>query len=981
MKYALAKNGVAGLCRCGARVPAGAGRLSGPPWRILCEPCASGGPARGPRIQLEDGGAAALARPASYLGARDFEAYRRAYEAAGGAFNRDLKCAAVAPLAVPALVRALEAAGFQVSIHPELRASLQARAAEARADLEAAAGRASAIEDWLRSCGRALFPYQREGVEWLAPLDRALLGDDMGLGKQQPIDARVATPVGWRAIGDLAVGDFVIGSDGLPAEVVAVYPQGVEPSFRVSFSDGSSVEAGPEHIWAIDYRRGGREWSRLVLTTEQLRARPVVAGLDLAKTALYLPMLSEPIHFVDGRRVPIGGYTMGALLANGCLGHGTPQLTYAAGDWPEIAGHIRAEGSAFGEPRRYANCVHSNIRGATEIVRALEIDVASRVKRIPRIYQTAPIAERIALLHGLMDADGTISAERNRVTYCTTSAGLAEDVRELVEGLGGTAHIRRYVRSDGKPDDFQIAMKLPIGVRPFSLARKAARFAPRSRSVPHRIVTSVEYVRDVESVCIAVDAPDRLYVTERCILTHNTVQALVALPDGAPVLVVGPPVAKAVWRRHVADWRPDLTPVVLRGRGSFRWPRSGEAVITAYPILPRAPEEVEAEDAIGEIAANPLISREEDDLFSAARGGAPSEPVPGTVLIADEAHAVKNPKAARTMRTRALAEAVLARGGRCWLLTATPMLNKPDELWAVLETAGLGQAAFGSFWRFVHGFGGWRDRRGDWNWSEPGPAIAEGLRRVMLRRMKRDVLKDLPPKIFREVEVEIDLATRRICDRAIEALAAAGISLAEILEAEANAASTIEGAAFEEMSAARAALAKAKIAAALDLVEEYEEAETPIVVFSAHRAPIEALAARPGWGAILGGVSEDARERVQDDFQGGRLRGVACTIRAGGVAITLTRAQGAIFVDRDYSPLVTRQAEDRIHRIGQEGSVVITRLVADHELDRRLAEIEQEKLALIDGSVDAAASSSRPSSAAREALEALEKIAEGGKEP
>jgi SNF2 family DNA or RNA helicase len=157
------------------------------------------------------------------------------------------------------------------------------------------------------------------------------------------------------------------------------------------------------------------------------------------------------------------------------------------------------------------------------------------------------------------------------------------------------------------------------------------------------------------------------------------------------------------------------------------------------------------------------------------------------------------------------------------------------------------------------------------------------------------------------------------------------------------------------MSEVRASLATAKIPALVEIVADIEEADEPIVVFSAHRAPIDHLGTRDGWAAITGDTPATARTEIEARFQRGELRGVAATIQAGGVAITLTRAHRAVFVDQDWTPALNAQAEDRICRIGQDRGVIITRLIADHTLDRRIAEVLASKTAIIDGSVDAAA--------------------------
>jgi SNF2 family DNA or RNA helicase len=412
----------------------------------------------------------------------------------------------------------------------------------------------------------------------------------------------------------------------------------------------------------------------------------------------------------------------------------------------------------------------------------------------------------------------------------------------------------------------------------------------------------------------------------------KTVQALCAAPVGAGVLVICPAVAKGVWVREAKRFRPDLTPVALSGRGSFRWPVAGEMVVVNYDILPGTPAAQKGYPAVlpVELATAPA----------------------GTVVIADEAHALKSSGAQRTSRFRALAQAAKASGGRVWLLTATPLLNRAPELWAIAQAMGVGRETFGGYDAYKRM---WRATDGKYGteWGQPTAQVATSLQAIMLRRVKSEVLTDLPAKTVRAIEVNgLSVSTKKLCDNALAALDALGVDLAKAL---ALATSTADKSlAFEQLSAARAALATAKLDAAIEMIEAYEDAGEPVVVFSAHRAPIDVLGARDGWATITGDTAAEARTEIENAFQAGKLKGVACTIKAGGVAITLTKACNAVFVDEEWTPALNSQAQDRIYRIGQSRGVVITRLVAAHALDRRVAELLAEKAELIDSTVDAA---------------------------
>ncbi len=446
----------------------------------------------------------------------------------------------------------------------------------------------------------------------------------------------------------------------------------------------------------------------------------------------------------------------------------------------------------------------------------------------------------------------------------------------------------------------------------------------------------------------------------------KTIQALTALPAAVPVLVVAPAVAKGVWLRELTKWRPQLRVSVLKGRDSFRWPEQGEVLVTNYDILP----EIHAKTCPGTLPAEPCGGcltgingmgirvkmpghkkgcNEKGNLLEA-------RPCPGchkilktsradTVIVADEAHALKSSKARRTQRFRALSEAVRENDGRVWLLTATPLLNNPQELWNVYAAAGLAQEAFGTWKTFIKLFEGRSLFFGGYEWGTPQGEVAERIRRVALRRIRNEVLPDLPEKTHRELVVDIDRKALSACDKYMEEIGGLD-QLIHLIEKD--------GIKFDTMSRVRSALATAKTPAMMALIPEFEDAGEPVVVFSAHRFPIDLLKKRPGWRVITGDTNPKERTEIEEQFQRGELKGVGCTIKAGGVAITLTRAHQSIFVDREYTPALNNQAEDRICRIGQTRGCIITILVADHQLDIRLAELLTRKQRLISQSVDAA---------------------------
>lgn len=455
----------------------------------------------------------------------------------------------------------------------------------------------------------------------------------------------------------------------------------------------------------------------------------------------------------------------------------------------------------------------------------------------------------------------------------------------------------------------------------------------------------------------------------------KTRQGLAAIPANVPVVVVGPTIVKGVWAGEIARFRPHLRSAILKGRNSFRWPAPGEAVLLNFEILPKA----HADGCDGKLPAEPCEGCTTEMRLVPGRGfverpahlktctGEGKRPYcpgcapflnacpDGCVFIVDEGHYVKEPSAARTQSARAIAAACRRVGGRSWVFTGTPGTD-PREIWCVLSVAGVAEEAFGSYGKMIETFKGTKvtfgkSGRTGYVWGDAEDIdqddVVGRLRRVTLRRLKADVLTELPARTWRDLEVEIDDKTIRLCDK----LLGAGLDLDKLVGRIDAGREELK---FEGLAAVRAALATAKIPALVSVVEEAEAEGEPLVVFSAHRAPIEHLAKRKGWAAILGGMKEDKGEIVER-FQAGKLRGVACTIGAGAEGVTLTRANRMVFVDLHWNPNKNAQASDRIYRIGQGRNVQQIVLMADHPLDRRVSEVLSKKLRFVSHTVDAAA--------------------------
>jgi replicative DNA helicase len=352
-----------------------------------------------------------------------------------------------------------------------------------------------------------------------------------GAGKGSPLSEEICTPNGWQKWGDLQVGDEVFGRDGTPTVVTGIFDRGILPTYRVSFSDHSSLLVDGDHIWCVR-QRGGHfsEWIESTMTTTEL----LTAELKLAPYANgrsrgwhYTIPMAAPIQYPK-RHLPIEPYTLGALIANGGLTNGSAQIsTPDRAVIERIRRHydIPAWSPVLAQAGGY--CPHAVVRGLIGEIRHLGLDVKSGEKFIPTDYLRGSVDQRVALLQGLMDGDGSARDKgRASVTYSTISPRLARDIRQLVTSLGGTASVRWYpnrrVGRAGRPDEATIGIMLPASIEPFHTPEKR-RGSARKHTEPRRAIVSVERVWDQEIRCISVAAADHLYVVGRDhIVTHNT---------------------------------------------------------------------------------------------------------------------------------------------------------------------------------------------------------------------------------------------------------------------------------------------------------------------------------------------------------------------------------------------------------------------------------------------------------------------------
>lgn len=392
----------------------------------------------------------------------------------------------------------------------------------------------------------------------------------------------------------------------------------------------------------------------------------------------------------------------------------------------------------------------------------------------------------------------------------------------------------------------------------------------------------------------------------------KTVQALAALEadDAFPAVVVCPASLKLTWEREAAKWLPHRSRAVVSGRGTAA-PRA-DLVIVNYEI----------------VAAH-------RDALLRRRPRA---------LVCDESHYCKNPRAKRTQAVRRLASA-LPQGALRLALTGTPVMNRPEEIAPQLRILGRLEE-FGSGAQLKRRFTGQgAEERLHWHLR----------RRCFVRRLKKDVLPQLPAK--RQVVVPVALDNEdeyRLAERDVVAwLREQPLDLGDL---NAKIAATLRAQRLAQITALKQLAARGKLAAAVSWIHDFLESGEPLVVFAHHEAVQDAVLERfPGAGHLLGRDSVTARDETVRRFQEGGPDApqlLVCSTLVAGQGITLTRASNVAFLELGWTPAQHDQAEDRLHRIGQHDAVTAWYLLAAGTIDETIAELLQAKRSVVGAVTD-----------------------------
>ena len=503
-------------------------------------------------------------------------------------------------------------------------------------------------------------------------------------------------------------------------------------------------------------------------------------------------------------------------------------------------------------------------------------------------------------------------------------------------------------------------------------------------------------------------------------------------PEALPALVICPATVRVNWCREVAKFTP-FKPLLLCSKTSLKafrdigvdaaiWPQPGyhivvmnydlleaqtpktwtkalvEGDVTGRPLLLQAGQyalkalnwayekckDMEAGarllSVIRDIEAQGPKSNRRRFIKASVNGGTLDDFMDFhfKTVVADESHHIKDMKAQRTLAVLEIARRV----PHAICLTGTPILNRPKDLWS--QVYAVNRQVFPNFLEFGKRFCDGRKKeipvRGGRKsetmevWDFSGASNLDELdrelrERVMIRRLKSQVLKDLPKKVQVTVPIVLEDGLGRYHRETkpdIEGLAeikrdrdAWKVQLEAVPEgdrarflaehaAEAAKRTQLAGSAVRLIDKIKLAAVQAKFRECVEFILDVHEQEGKVVVFVSHHKTTDRMIAelrKAGVRAdfIDGRVSGAARETVKERFQEGDLEVLICGIRAAAEGLTLTASHTVVFVEFDWNPGKHAQAADRVHRIGQDMPCTIYYLVAMGTIEERIAALIDAK--------------------------------------
>jgi hypothetical protein len=774
--------------------------------------------------------------------------------------------------------------------------------------------------------GIKFYPYQIVAAMFLRRVKSALLSMEMGLGKAEKLDSKLLTPNGWIRMGDVKLGHQIIGSDGKPHNVIGVFPQGIKDIYRVWFNDYTYTECCDAHLWAVNSstrmwrtKMNINNYPNRILTLRQIMNE----GLQFknGNRKHYIPIV-EPIEFQE-KKLFIHPYLLGSILGDGAITE-KDGIGFSTSDLESIdlIKEVLYSGNTI--QKKISSKYDYSITSKTnknEINRELKRlnlkGCNSYTKFIPDEYKFSSINQRLELLRGLLDTDGHVFKDGSHIEITLASKRLIEDLQFIIQSLGGIGRIKeKWIIYKGmRKMYYRMGVKLPPQFIPFKLLRKVERYKPVTKYLPNRAITKIEYVGKHEAQCIAVDSPDHLYLTDHCIVTHNTLCSIAygEMMGFKKIFVITPNSLKFNFLDEVEKFTKGTKAHIINYKGNKYSLKESKYIIVNYDYF----NSKKFEKVLTKFEALDLGFLE--------------------CVICDESHLLKNTDANTYKNFKRIFKDIPCKV----FLSGTPMPNRSKELYTVLnQISRLDFPTKKFFYETYCGMIQDKDVRGGWRYEEGLAKLEELFYKTApytYRKRKIDVLKDLPDKIYNRILIEMTPEQQATYNKIEEGVANEIFAQSQM--------SAIN--ALTIMLRLRQYTSLLKIEPTIELVKRLLDEGEKSVVVDMFKPPLLKLSAMLGDVAVLhtGDQDEVERNAAKNDFQNpdGKYKVFLASIATTKYGLTLTAASKMFMMALPFSVGEYDQVSDRLHRIGQKDTVFIYPLIIKDSIDEYVFNMIERK--------------------------------------
>lgn len=342
--------------------------------------------------------------------------------------------------------------------------------------------------------------------------------------KGLPLDTPILTENGWSTMEQLKVGDKVFDKDGNLCTIQVKSSVHHNPCYKINFDNSESIVADEEHRWLISFKRNPTKknpskYKSVIMTTIELKE--YLDSIE-ERTSLNIPKIlnAKPLN-LDKKNLPIDPYVLGVWLGDGSKSCGIITQQTGSPVWLELETRGYTLGPNLNHDPERSNVEMRTVYGLYPQLKYLNL---IDNKHIPEMYQLASYEQRLDLLRGLMDTDGSFNKIRHRYIMNTSQKWQVEDLNKLLSTLGIKSTIFEVVNKyNGKQFPGWNLCFTTSEFNPFLTRNQDIKDIVKKDNNSFRNIVSVEKVDTVPTQCIAVDSPSHTYLAGySCIVTHNT---------------------------------------------------------------------------------------------------------------------------------------------------------------------------------------------------------------------------------------------------------------------------------------------------------------------------------------------------------------------------------------------------------------------------------------------------------------------------